>query len=379
MNRNRGIKLILICVLVVTGVLLVTSGNIYADLAFGTPENLGPTINTVFAEGTPCISSDGLTLYFGDTPWNPAPGGYGGVDIWIATRPALDQPWDSVINAGATLNTSYLDGTPNISTDGLSLFFASDRPGGRGDMDLWISTRPSLDVDWSEPENLGSVVNSNQVDAMPCISSDGLTLYFYSSERPSGLGSGDLWVSRRSSPAEPWGAPENLGPNVNSSKDDGWPCLLSDGLTLIFNSNRAVSPEDYDLYISRRTSIEDPWQQALNLGPSVNSPYNDGAPSVSADGQWLYFHSERPGPGGHGDLDLWQARIEPLVDFDGDGDVDCTEICIMIEFWGTDELLCDIAPPPFGDGVVDVQDLILLCEHLTSAAEDPNTVIDPTL
>ena len=69
----------------------------------------------------------------------------------------------------------------------------------------------------------------------------------------------------------------------------------------------------------------------------------------------------------------------PIIDSNGDGNTDCTNICIMTEFWGTDESLCDIAPPPFGDGVVDVQDLILLSEHLMGAVDDPNALVDPDL
>ncbi len=69
---------------------------------------------------------------------------------------------------------------------------------------------------------------------------------------------------------------------------------------------------------------------------------NDGAPSISSDGRWLFVHSERPG--GQGDLDLWQASIEPLVDFDGDGIVDCVDICMLVDYWETDEPLYDIGP-----------------------------------
>ena len=362
MSGKRTTKEILICALAVVGVLLITGGYSKADFVFGEPENLGPVINTAFADGGPSVSSNGLTLYSGDAPWSLIPGGYGGTDIWIATRPSTDQEWDSVTDPGTGINTSYNDGTPHISADGLSLFLSSNRPGGHGDNDIWVLTRPSLDALWSASVNVGPTVNSQRSELFPCISPNGLELYFYSSGQPDGLGIGDLWVSRKSSPIDPWGQPENLGPNINSSKDDGWPCLLSDGLTLIFNSNRAVSPEDYDLYMSRRTSLEDPWQEAVNLGALVNSPSNDGAPSVSADGRWLYFHSERPG--GQGDLDIWRASIVPIVDFNGDGIVDADDLCTMIDYWGTDEPLCDIGPMPFGDGVVDVKDLIVLAEHL---------------
>jgi Tol biopolymer transport system component len=357
---NRKTKEILICSLGIATILLVFCIDAKADFIFGEPMNLGPPVNTEFVECAPSISSDGLTLYFSDAPWNLAPGGYGGIDIWIATRSALDQPWDTVSNPGEILNTPFNEGTPYLSADGLSLFFSSDRPDGQGGNDLWFSTRPSLDADWSEPENLGPNINSDQSELFPCISQDGLELYFYSSDQPEGIG--DLWVSRRSDTSEPWGAPENLGPNVNSTKDDGWPCVLADGLTLIFNSNRAVSPEDYDIYMSRRATADEVWGESINFGSPLNSSFNDGGPSISSDGRWLFFHSTRPG--GQGDLDLWQASIEPIIDLNGDGIVDCADMCIIVDNWGTDDSQCDIGPTPFGDGVVDVQDLIVLAEHL---------------
>ena len=362
MNQQNTLQQIRIGILGMTVVFLVIAFPVFADFKFGTPKNCGPTVNTAFAEGTPSISGNGLTLYFGDAPWKPVPGGHGGVDIRIATRIALDQPWDSVTNPGSPLNTPHSDGSPNISFDGLSLFFSSDRPGGRGDMDLWVSTRPSLNSTWNAPVNLGATVNSSHFEAMPCISNDGLALYFYSSGRPDGLGSGDLWVTRRSSPSETWGPPENLGPNINSPEDDGWPCLLADGLTLIFNSNRPGGLGSYDLHASTRATADEQWRPSFNLGKAVNSPDNDGAPSVSADGQCLLLHSARPG--GQGDLDLWQTPIVPVVDFNNDDQVDAKDLCILVNHWHSSDPLCDIGPTPWGDGIVDFQDLKVLSEYL---------------
>ena len=100
----------------------------------------------------------------------------------------------------------------------------------------------------------------------------------------------------------------------------------------------------------------------VNLGPTVNSSSLDDTASISADGSTLYFMSNRPG--GIGNYDLWQVSISPIVDFNGDGIVDSLDMCMMVEYWHTNEPFYDIAPPPFGDGIVDVQDLILLSEHL---------------
>jgi len=311
-------------------------------LEFGTPTNLGPTVNTSYTDCAPSISSDGLTLYFSDAPSNSHPGGYGGGDIWVATRSGPSEAWDSLVNLGPPVNTSYGDAAPSISSDGLSLFFSSGRPGGHGGLDLWVSRRPSLDDDWGTPENLGPTVNSDQFDSFPCISQDGLSLYFYS-ERPGGFGRGDLWVTRRTGLSQAWGPPGNLGPNVNSPADDGWPCLFANGLALMFNSNRAGGYGSYDLYMSTRPTTEEQWGQSFNLGAAVNSSSNDGAPSISSDGRSLFFHSERPG--GEGDLDLWQAPIlaaptcgdaehpYPAVDLNKDCRVDLADLAVLLAHW----------------------------------------------
>jgi hypothetical protein len=100
----------------------------------------------------------------------------------------------------------------------------------------------------------------------------------------------------------------------------------------------------------------------VNLGPTINSGEWEVEPEISADGRSLLFSSNRPG--GHGDHDIWQVSIDPVVDFNSDGIVDAADMVIMIDNWGTDNSLCDIGPMPWGDGVVDVQDLIVLAEHL---------------
>jgi hypothetical protein len=103
----------------------------------------------------------------------------------------------------------------------------------------------------------------------------------------------------------------------------------------------------------------------LNLGHRVNTSYGESAPSISADELSLYFCDYNLNrPDGSGDIDLWQAPIIPVVDFNSDGIVDSADIRIMIDHWGTNEKLCDIGPTPLGDGIVDVQDLIVFAEHL---------------
>ncbi|MDT8303618.1 MAG: hypothetical protein RQ760_19210 [Sedimentisphaerales bacterium] len=114
--------------------------------------------------------------------------------------------------------------------------------------------------------------------------------------------------------------------------------------------------------MTKRKSTQEPWDQVINLGPIVNTSLDDSMGGISPDMRKLYFHSNRSG--GFGSYDLWEAQIIPVVDLNDDGIVDSADICIIVDNWGTDEPLCDIGSAPWGDGIVDVQDLIVLVEHL---------------
>jgi len=131
---------------------------------------------------------------------------------------------------------------------------------------------------------------------------------------------------------------------------------------LFFDSTRSGGYGQGDLYVTTRLSVSDPWGEPLNLGPIVNSSAYEESAIISADGSTIFFDSKRAG--GLGSWDLWQASIIPIVDLNDDGIVDATDMCIMVDHWGTDEPLCDIGPMPWGDSIVDVHDLIVLAEHL---------------
>ena len=352
--NDYKMRLVLIGVVaaIVTG-----GGSANADFTFGTPTNMGPTVNSSSGDWSPSISADGLTLYFNSN----RPGGYGDYDLWVTTRPTVYDPWGTPVNLEPTVNSSAWEAFPSISADGLSLFFESPRPGGYGSFDLWVTTRATTDDPWGTPVNLGPTVNSSSNDATPGISADGLSLFF-ESDRSGGYGNFDILVTTRTTIDADWSAPVNLGATVNSSAWDGGPRISADGLLLYFFSRRPDGYGNYDLWVTTRETTNDDWGIPVNLGPTVNNSAGEGLGSISADGLLLFFDSDQPG--GVGGVDLWQAPIITIVDFNGDGIVDAADICIMVDYWGTDESLCDIGPMPWGDGIVDVQDLIILAEHL---------------
>jgi F5/8 type C domain-containing protein/WD40 repeat protein len=356
-------KMISIAVVLVSGMAPHTT---YADYVFGTPTDLGPTVNSSSTEWGPSISADGLSLYFGS--WRG--GGFGEEDIYVTTRATTSDPWGEAVNLGPTVNSPSWDQTPSISTDGLTLYFSSDRP-GEG---LWITTRQTKDDPWRTPVNLGPTVNSQGTNWMPSISADGLELYFCS-DRSGGYGRWDIWVTKRETIHDGWGPPVNLGPTVNSAHRDLSISISHDGLLLFFDSDRPGGSGGHDLWLTRRETTDGPWGTPVNLGPTVNSscPW-DQTPSISADGSTLYFTSERPGDLGGGDI--YEAPIMPMVDFNDDGQVDLDDLSIMFDNWYVNEPWCDIGPMPWGDGIVDCHDLMALAKYIPEIRDPRAKAVD---
>jgi len=351
--------------MIILTILIITVSRAKADFIFGTPTNLGPTVNSISNEQAPDISADGLELYFSEYQGAPyRAGGQGQSDIWVTTRQTKDDPWDIPVNLGPVVNSSVRDEHPSISSDGLSLYFGSNRAGGRGAEDLWVITRETKDSPWGEPINLGSTVNSTYPDWDPDISADGLSLYFadYLSPRPGGHGEWDIYVATRSTLSDPWSRPVNIGQIINSSAIDSCPNISIDGLVFFFTSTRSGGFGGADIWVTRRETQDAEWEPPVNLGPSVNTSSFDAMQSISSDGDILYFCSDRPG--GSGNVDLWQVSIEPVCDFNNDNKVDLADMHIMVDNWGRNYPLCDIGPTPFGDGVVDIHDMMVLAEHL---------------
>jgi len=343
----------------IVAAIVLVGGSANADFTFGELLNLGQPPNTSFMdEYRPCISADGLTLFFvSDYPDD------GDWDLFVVTRDTLDDNWADHMNLGSTVNMGgYTDEwDPCISTDGLELYFSRSAWTQGIDGDLYVTTRETTGDDWGTPVSLGPVINSTAEEYGPTISGDGLSLYF-SSDRAGGYGEADIWVTTRRTIDEPWGTPVNLGPTVNSSSDDFAPSITSDGMILIFSSVRPSMQSIYplwamrgDFWMTKRRTTSDTWAVPINLEPIINT--NDVRDArISPDGSTLFLGCFKR-PGGYGGGDIWQAQIIPIVDFNGDGKVDTDDLLILIDNWGINEPLCDIGPTPFGDGIVDMKDL----------------------
>ena len=352
-------KKIFSLVLVLTLLLALDVTN--ADFTFGEPTNIGPTINSQNIESAPFISPDGLSLLFA-SDW---PDGLLDYDLWVTTRASISEPWGDPVKLGQAINTTYTEWHPSITADGLELYFDSDRPGGEGSEDLWVSKRESTADEWGAPVNLGPAINTSDFEEAASISADGLVLV-WDSNRPDGFGESDIWMSTRSTRDDPWGPPVNLGPNINTQELEATAALSADGLALFFTAWPWLEGHgDFDIWMARRSNDGTDWNTPVNLGPIINTAFSEYCPSISSDGMTLYFSDMPfPRPGGFGFEDIWQAPIIPIVDLNSDGIVDADDMCIIVDHWGTDNSLCDIGPMPWGDGIVDVQDLIVLAEHL---------------
>jgi hypothetical protein len=283
MKWLNGSKIKMVLVVFVVAVVF-GGGSANADFTFSTPIELGPPI---WSPGHDphgcCFSRDGLELYFSST----RPGGLSGsspkFDIWVATRETIDAPWGEPVNLGANVNSPEREIAPAISPDGLELYFTFYQ-----DRNIRVCSRPSKDGPWSRPEILGPPVGLQQ-DQYPEVSADGLSLYF-ESIRPGGYGSYDIYMATRATEHDPWGPPVNLGPTVNSSHGDGDPSISSDGLALFFGSNRPGGSGTWDLWVTTRPTTDAEWGPPVNC-PSLNSSGQDIHPAISPDGSVLYFEN----------------------------------------------------------------------------------------
>jgi hypothetical protein len=334
--------------------LMLTIVSAKADFTFGEPVNLEsviPAIDPAY-DFINCLSYDGLEMYI-------VSGQGHDTNLRVLRRESEDEDWGPPEDLGPVVNTADDSGS-SISADGLALYFNSNRAGGQGSWDIYMTTRTTKNDPWGPPVNLGPKVNSPYSEAWPWISADGLEIYFHS-WRPGGYGNADIYVTRRPTQNDPWADAVNLGSVVNSSYNEYGPCLSPDGLLLFLDTPAGGSYGYSDIRVTRRATKNDPWGVLVNLGPKVNGPADDYAPHISPDGSTLYFQTELAGT-----FDNWQASIIPIVDFNGDGIVNLKDFSRLAQYWGQDEPSVDIGPMSWGDGRVDIQDLAVFAEYWLS-------------
>jgi hypothetical protein len=256
------------------------------------PVNLGPVVNSAFGDAGPTISKNGRSLYFHSN----RPGGVGTADIWVSQRNTEEDPWGPPINLGPVINTTAGEFQPALSRDGHWLFFASTRPGGFGSFDIWVSYREHIhdDFDWQPSVNAGPGVNSPAAEGDPSFFENddaGVPQLFFTRAN-------DIYVSDLL-PDGTFGLVRSV-PELNTASIETGISVRFDGLEAFFTSNRPGSLGN-DLWTATRTTVLDPWSVPTNLA-LVNSVADDLWSDIASDRETLYFMSNRAGMFGVFDL-----------------------------------------------------------------------------
>lgn len=234
----------------------------------------------------PSLSADALTLYLAASEEG------GAEQIFYATRSDRGSAFSPLIPV-VGVNSDAAEGTPLPSSDGLTLYFYSTREGGLGDRDLWFATRADVTGEFGDPSPLAGM-NSSGIDHLPWLSADERVLFFVST-RAGGVGQSDVWGATRASRTESFVSPVPLS-SINTPADQGRAVLSSDLLTLVFASAEATGLGSQDLWVDTRETLDAPFSaaSARNL-TELNSSGRDVDPSLSADDRELFFSSDRDG------------------------------------------------------------------------------------
>lgn len=273
------------------------------------PVNLGDSVNSADPEYFPNLTIDQKTLVFTRNKNNRNedffishlwPDGK-----WSKAAP-LTSPLQGENEGGRGINSKYNEGAQTISQDGKVLIYTiCNRPDGMGSCDIYFSVK--TDSAWSESLNIGPPVNSPYWDSQPCLSPDNRDLYFVSN-RPGGRGGSDIYVSHLQADGS-WGRPQNLGENINTSHDESTPFIHADNQTLYFASSGWPGIGGVDLYYARK-NVDGSWSKPHDLDFPINTIDHDGSIFIAADGQTAYFASDRFASGeGKGQLDLYQFTL----------------------------------------------------------------------
>ena len=255
------------------------------------PKSLGADLEQPYEQYWPSLSLDGKTLVFtmllpDSTRFFPDGSILMQEDFYV-TR-FIDGQWQPAVPIGAPINTVGNEGAQQISADGNTLVFTGcNRRDGFGKCDIYFA-RKNVYGQWGRPYNAGNVVNGKSADKQPCLSPDGRYLYF-ASDRAGGLGKMDIWVSELDANGR-WGKPKNLGAPINTPGDDICPFIHPDNQTLYFSSDGHPGLGRKDIFMSRLDSAGH-WVEPVNLGYPINSHRDEIGLVVDNKGVTAYFSS----------------------------------------------------------------------------------------
>lgn len=279
----------------------VTFKNQNADVNYVfAPVNLGDSVNSERSEYYPSITINDSLFVFTRR-------GEGFREDFFESAIKGERQFSASKLIRGDINLEPSKGAINISHDGEWLIFAGyNFPGGFGDFDLYISYYTP--TGWSEPENLGRAINTESWESSPSLSPDKRALYF-SSNRPGGYGGKDLYVSYRLANGK-WSPAENMGPSINTPGDELAPFIHADNASLYFTSDGLPGYGNSDMFLIRRFA-EKQWSKPENLGYPINTIETEGSLFIAADGETAYYASDRRDS--RGGLDIYTFKLRSGV------------------------------------------------------------------
>lgn len=264
------------------------------------PENLGVKVNSEKHEYFPTITADEQILIYTRRIPKGGSGSNDDEDFYITVKNANDF-WSDAMPLGPPVNTEFREGAQCVSPDGMMLFYTScNRPDGKGLCDLYYSRR--IGNRWGPPQNMGFPVNSSKWESMASISSDGKTLYF-ASDRSGGKGKIDIWQTTQKEDGS-WTTPVSL--DINTEGNDEAPFIHPDNQTMYFTSDGYPGMGGADLFLSRKNA-EGKFSDPVNLGYPINTVADENTIFVAASGETAYYVSDRKE--GFGGLDLYSFTL----------------------------------------------------------------------
>ena len=261
------------------------------------PVNLGTGINSMLSEYFPTLTADEQTMFF------TCMDNRSQEDFLVSTYE--NGKWTDAINMGPPINTPENEGASTTSADGQYLFFTMcQNPKNLGSCDLWL-TYVKGDR-WQIPIHMPDNVNSKYKETQPSLSADGKTLYF-ASNRPGGQGDMDIW--KTTFEKNMWTNPVNLGPNINTPFDDECPFIHQDGVSLYFASDGWPGMGGRDLFMAKQNDTGG-WKVPMNLGYPVNTVGNEEGLIINRSGTMGYFSSDKKtNPNHQGRVDIYSFTL----------------------------------------------------------------------
>jgi len=255
------------------------------------PPTLITELSSPATEDDPSITADRLELFFN----SDRVGSLGGADIWVTTRASTADRWGTP-SLVPVVNSTYTETTPKISSDGLTLYLSSDRPGGTSiENDVWVASRADRTAAWSTPVLVPELC-SLASDTGANMSTSQLTVVLQSTRN----GTGDIFIATRASVADAWSPPQPID-SISTGGYEADPCIAHQDRVVVFVSDRPDGPGPGDISIATRASAALPFDPPV-LIPELNTPADEEDPFISDDLRYIMFSSSVSG-----DFEIYEA------------------------------------------------------------------------